>query len=550
VDGKAPGNTQYVAMLIRQKTGGSLFRLEPVTPYPREHRALVSLAEKEQAGDIRPEIAVHPISRRMTRSSPDIPTGGPRYAHAPLHVPRAAGSLRQSHHSLLYPRGERVLPHHRDNPEKNSPAPECRRRVSLSAGRIWTQRRLAPQPGSEKPDTAFSSSQAASDGLNRKPQISTDTRIARKNASFQNEEKHMKPTNLLAVILLAAGLVTTSAAAAGAASQKPISIERQGTFSAGGTVIPAKEPYNPMKPTPEGQTLHGDHASVFYQIPVHARKYPLVFLHGAGQSMRTWQTTPDGREGFQNVFLRRGFGVYLVDQPRRGDAGRATVASTIEAKPDEQYWFGQFRIGVWPNVFRGSQFAQGDKAMDQFLRQMTPNTAPFDYGVISDAMAAVLEQSGPAILVTHSQGGGVGWLTALKSHNVKAIVSYEPGSGFLFPEGEVPDPIPNASAFGPFKAKGVPLSQFMALTKMPIVIYYGDNIPSEPVTEPHEDYWRAAMSMALKWAETVNRHGGDVTVVHLPDRGLHGNTHFPFSDRNSLQVADLLSRWLKAKKLD
>ena len=62
--------------------------------------------------------------------------------------------------------------------------------------------------------------------------------------------------------------------------------------------------------------------------------------------MRTWQTTPDGREGFQNVFLRRGFGVYLVDQPRRGDAGRATVASTIEAKPDEQYWFGQFRIGV------------------------------------------------------------------------------------------------------------------------------------------------------------------------------------------------------------
>ena len=60
VDGKAPGNTQYVAMLIRQKTGGSLFRLEPVTPYPREHRALVSLAEKEQAGDIRPEIAAAP----------------------------------------------------------------------------------------------------------------------------------------------------------------------------------------------------------------------------------------------------------------------------------------------------------------------------------------------------------------------------------------------------------------------------------------------------------------------------------------------------------
>ena len=60
VNGKVLGNTQYVAMLIRQKTGGSLFRLEPVTPYPREHRALVSLAEKEQAGNIRPEIAGAP----------------------------------------------------------------------------------------------------------------------------------------------------------------------------------------------------------------------------------------------------------------------------------------------------------------------------------------------------------------------------------------------------------------------------------------------------------------------------------------------------------
>ena len=60
VNGKVLGNTQYVAMLIRQKTGGSLFRLEPVTPYPREHRALVSLAEKEQAGNRRPEIAGAP----------------------------------------------------------------------------------------------------------------------------------------------------------------------------------------------------------------------------------------------------------------------------------------------------------------------------------------------------------------------------------------------------------------------------------------------------------------------------------------------------------
>jgi pimeloyl-ACP methyl ester carboxylesterase len=51
------------------------------------------------------------------------------------------------------------------------------------------------------------------------------------------------------------------------------------------------------------------------------RKLPLVFLHGTGQFSKTWETTPDGREGFQTIFLRRRFPVYLIDQRRRGNAG-------------------------------------------------------------------------------------------------------------------------------------------------------------------------------------------------------------------------------------
>src|SRR5690606_38670814 len=99
--------------------------------------------------------------------------------------------------------------------------------------------------------------------------------------------------------------------------QKPMVIAKQGSFAIGGTKM--KEPgtfdvNNALKPA--GQTFHGDHAYAFYQIPVKARKYPLVFLHGAGQSKKTWESTPDGREGFQNIFLRRNFPVYLLDQPR------------------------------------------------------------------------------------------------------------------------------------------------------------------------------------------------------------------------------------------
>lgn len=81
-------------------------------------------------------------------------------------------------------------------------------------------------------------------------------------------------------------------------------IEEQGSFAVGGTVLTDSL----------GRTFHGDHAYVFYQKPVDARRYPLVFAHGVGQFSKTWETTPDGREGFQNIFLRRGFATYLVDR--------------------------------------------------------------------------------------------------------------------------------------------------------------------------------------------------------------------------------------------
>ena len=81
-----------------------------------------------------------------------------------------------------------------------------------------------------------------------------------------------------------------------------IVIEEQGSFTVGGTVISNPGTFNPYNPTPEGQTLHGDHAYVFYQVPVNARKYPLVLWHGFGQFSKTWETTPDGREGYKKTF--------------------------------------------------------------------------------------------------------------------------------------------------------------------------------------------------------------------------------------------------------
>lgn len=346
-------------------------------------------------------------------------------------------------------------------------------------------------------------------------------------------------------------LLATSISLNAQNNQKPLTIAEQGSFLVGG--IKSTEPgdfdlKNALKP--QGQTFHGDHAYVFYQIPVKARKYPLVFLHGAGESKKTWETTPDGRDGFQNIFLRRRYPVYLLDQPRRGDAGRSTVSATITPTPDEQFWFTQFRIGNYPDYFPHVQFPKDSVALEQFFRQMTPNTGGFDPNIITNAVSSLFDKIGEGILVTHSQSGGPGWLIAIKNDKVKAVVAYEPYSGFVFPKGELPAAIQSAGLFGELKGVEIPLADFNKLTRIPIVIYYGDNIAKEPTAVWNEDHWRAGLEMARIWTATINKHGGDATVVHLPEVGIKGNTHFAFSDLNNIEVADELSKWLKQRKLD
>ena len=158
-----------------------------------------------------------------------------------------------------------------------------------------------------------------------------------------------KSASLIALLFMA----ILSANAQENVKKEPIVIDTQGSFAVGGSILQNPGTFNPITRTPEGQTFHGDHAYITYQKPVDARALPMVFWHGIGQFSKTWETTPDGREGFQSIFLRRGYSVYLITQPRRGNAGRSTVPTTINPVPDEQEWFSTFRLGVWPNFFVG-----------------------------------------------------------------------------------------------------------------------------------------------------------------------------------------------------
>lgn len=336
----------------------------------------------------------------------------------------------------------------------------------------------------------------------------------------------------------------------------PLVIARQGSFLIGGSVVTNPGIFDPIALTPDGQTIHGDHAYAQYQIPVAARRYPLVMWHGGGQFSKTWESTPDNREGYQTIFLRRGFSTYIIDQPHRGRSGRATTNGTVSAVPGpgatgEQGIFIRFRIGIWPNYFPGVQFPSDSASLDQWWRQQTPDTAATSNDVATNAIAALFSKIGPAVLLTHSASGVLGWITATKSDNVKAVYAYEPITQ-VFPAGQVPDPVPSGP-LGPITGTPIPLADFMKLTKIPIEVIWGDNFPTanqSPSIYPDIEIWQGRIIMAQKFVDLVNSMGGNARLIHLPDIGFFGNTHFAMSDLNNIQIANLLSKFLHENGFD
>ena len=345
-----------------------------------------------------------------------------------------------------------------------------------------------------------------------------------------NEWKNVLRAGLLstgALVLLAAALVAAQAQRQGASA--PLTIQKQGSFAVGGKILG----------DPNAQSLHCDHGYVDYQIPVNPRRVNLVMWHSA--SATAWLNRWDGGEGFQSIFLRRGYPVYIWDGPHVGRANwGCTEHSYKPATGRDQGNFIAWRFGArYPDWFPGVQFPTRDaEAWNQasrarYLEFDTVENAQMQ----SDAAAKLLDKIGPSVALTNSAGGMRAILTGLKTNNIAGIVMYE-NVGYVYPQGEGPGgPV---GGFGPIE---VPLEEFKKLTKFPMQMVWGDNVDKSASSTN-------SLKLSKLFAEKINKYGGKAQVLMLPDAGLKGNTHVPFADMNNVAVADLLSKFLAENGLD
>jgi len=338
----------------------------------------------------------------------------------------------------------------------------------------------------------------------------------------------------LRAALLTAGVAVVAAGYVAAQGGRqstgaPIAIQKQGSFAVGGTVIG----------DPDTRSLHCDHGYVEYQIPVNPRRINLVMWHSAAAT--AWMNRWDGGEGYQSIFLRRGYPVYIWDGPQVGRANWGCTDHTYTAATGrDQGNFTAWRFGAkYPDWFEGVQFPTKDaEAWNQASRARYLEFDSVENAQLqSDAAAKLMDKIGPSVALTNSAGGLRAILTALKTNNMAGIVMYE-NVGYVYPQGEGPGgPV---GRFGPVE---VPLEQFKKLTKVPMQMVWGDNLDKA-------GNYVSTFKLSQLFAEKVNKYGGKAQVLRLPDAGLKGNTHIPFADMNNVAVADLLSKFLAENGLD
>jgi pimeloyl-ACP methyl ester carboxylesterase len=315
-------------------------------------------------------------------------------------------------------------------------------------------------------------------------------------------------------------------------------------------------------------------------VPKQIRQpYPIVMFHGNGQTGAVWQQTPDGRPGWAYYLIEQGYVVYMVDYPARGRSpyvpgvdGTLGIRTALEL---EQIWTapatsgGEFprknKYMQWPSNSPKKGMV-GDPVFDNFIKgqmQFVNNQA--DLAV--PAGIALLDLIGkPVILLTHSQGGGIGFDVAEKRPQfIAGMVSIEPGGPQIgtVDTAKVAYTRANPNSWGltttpmefdpPIKSPSE-LKVHLEPSERP-----GDEVGCYMQDEPvHKlahfqnmrilsisaegTYHRVFDVCIPKW---LNQAGAKDDFVRLEDVGIHGNMHEMFLDKNSDEVIKFIDGWLR-----
>lgn len=310
------------------------------------------------------------------------------------------------------------------------------------------------------------------------------------------------------------------------ATLPPIRLRDMGSFHVGGhdvrlSGLPPRELVmaeggQPVVLDPNGTyRVEQMYAQYFLSEPASGRA-PLAFWHGGGMTGAAWETTPDGREGWLNAFLRRGWDAYLCDAVERGRAGYALVPEIwpeppiVQAREDCYTRFRIGRPGTRPGpgtAYENTQFPV--EAFDRLAAQMVPRWVHTDDAILRGYLA-LLDRVGSMIVICHSQAGVFGIRAGLaRPEQVRAVVALEPAS--------------------------IPLLAPDADYRTPTLILMGDNMDTDP-------RWPRMRERVDAFA----RRYPCVTVLSLPAEGIAGNSHMLMMDRNSLALAERVHDWLLA----
>lgn len=312
----------------------------------------------------------------------------------------------------------------------------------------------------------------------------------------------------------------------------PLVLAEQGSFFVGGEIVFSEFNFGePDAPLFGPGDVAISQMYVQFQVPKKKPfRYPVIMVHGGGHSGKTYETTPDGREGWFTSFTRRGFAPYVVDDPNRGrtccestqihkvrlglaDPSTLPLASQTAIQPA----WNLFRFGPeFPDPFPGVQFPVDLETVEQYMRQLVLSyRAPEELDKIKDGIVALLEEIGPAILMIHSQSGGPGLNAVLERPDlVKGFIAIEP-SAFTLPSNGAD-----------------------ALVEVPTLAVFGDFIDLSP-------FWPPLLAESQETVDELNAAGGDAMLIELPDVGINGNSHMMMMDKNSEEVADVIEQWIR-----